>query len=201
MKKSVKIVLFGPRNVGKTNVGLFLSKKLGINYIDLDDILTEKYGSIQDIVDSKGWEYFRKVEHETLNKILSEDRDENSIIILGGGTVSHEYEKYRQKNINILNDFGPTEKIMLLPYKDLSRNSEILFQRIHRNSKPEERKPPLTDLPPQKETAYILKTRERYYREFASYVLYTEEMKEDEVADKIIKIFNLNSGSLTHTKE
>jgi shikimate kinase len=200
MGKSIKIVLFGPRNVGKTNVGLYLSEKLGINYLDLDDILTEKYGSIQDIVTRKGWEYFRKVEYEMLNKVLSEYRDEHSIIVLGGGTISHEYEKYRQKNINILNYFNPTEKIMLLPYKDLSRNSEILFQRIHKNSKPEERKPPLTDLSPQKETAYILKIREKYYRDFASYVLYTEEMTENEVADKIIKIFNLNSGSLSNEK-
>ena len=90
---------------------------------------------------------------------------------------------------------------MLLPYKDLSKNSEILFQRIHRNSKPEERKPPLTNLPPQKETAYILKIREKYYRDFASYIMYTEEMKEKEIADKIIKIFKLNSGSLSHDKE
>jgi shikimate kinase len=201
MKKRVKIVLFGPRNVGKTNVGLFLSKKLGINFIDLDDILTEKYGSIQDIVDRKGWGYFRKVEHETLNRILSEYRDEHSIIVLGGGTVSHEYYKYREKNINILNEFQPTEKIMLLPYNDLSKNSEILFQRTHKNSKPEERKPPLTNLPPQKETTYILKIREKYYTDFASYILYTEEMNENEIADKIIKTFRLNSGSLSHEKE
>jgi shikimate kinase len=201
MEKSIKIVLFGPRNVGKTNVGLYLSKKLGINYIDLDDILTERYGSIQDIVDSKGWGYFRKVENETLHEILSGCKDEHSIIVLGGGTISNEFDKYREKNINILNDFQPTEKIMLLPYKDLSRNSEILFQRTHKNSKPESRKPPLTNLSPQKETAYILKIRERYYRDFASYIMYTEEMKEDEIADKIIKTFKLNSGSLSQQKE
>jgi len=201
MKKNIKIILFGPRNVGKTNVGIYLSKKLGINYIDLDDILTERNGSIQDIVTRKGWGYFRKVENETLHEILSEYQDEHSIIVLGGGTISHEFDKYREKNINILNEFQPTEKIMLLPYKDLSRNSEILFQRIHKNSKPEERKPPLTNLPPPKETTYILKIREKYYRDFASYILYTEEMKEDEIADKIIKTFKLNSGSLSHDKE
>ena len=90
---------------------------------------------------------------------------------------------------------------MLLPYKDLSRNSEILLHRTHKNSKPEERKPPLTNLPPQKETTFILKIREKYYKEFASYILYTEEMKEDEIADKIVKIFKLNSGSLSQDKE
>lgn len=196
MEKKVKIILFGPRNVGKTNVGLFLSNRLGIGHIDLDDILREKHGSIQDIVSGKGWEYFRKIEHKILHDILTKWQDKNSIIVLGGGTISHEYEKYRKKNIDILNKFQPTEKIMLLPYKDLSRNSEILLNRTHINSKPEERKPPLTNLPPQKETSYILKSREKYYRDFASYILYTEEMKEDEIASKIIKIFKLNSGSL-----
>ncbi|UCH15131.1 MAG: hypothetical protein JSV22_03985 [Bacteroidales bacterium] len=196
MEKKVKIILFGPRNVGKTNVGLFLSERLGIGHIDLDDILTEKHGSIQDIVSGKGWEYFRRIEYKILHNILTKWQDKNSIIVLGGGTISHEYDKYRKKNIDILNKFQPTEKIMLLPYKDLSRNSEILSNRTHINSKPEERKPPLTDLPPQKETTYILKTREKYYTDFASYILYTEEMKENEIADKIIKIFKLNSGTL-----
>lgn len=201
MEKNIKIVLSGPRNVGKTNVGLFLSKRLGIEYIDLDDILTEKYGSIQDIVSRKGWGYFRKIEYKTLHEILTKCQDKHSIIVLGGGTISHEYDKYRKKNIDILNKFQPSEKIMLLPYKDLSRNSEILLHRTHKNSKPEERKPPLTNLPPQKETTFILKIREKYYKEFASYILYTEEMKEDEIADKIVKIFKLNSGSLSQDKE
>ena len=194
MKKNIRIVLFGPRNVGKTNVGIYLSKKLGINYIDLDNILSEKFGSIEDIVTRHGWEYFRKTEFETLQDILSKCRDKNTILILGGGTISHEFDKYREGNINILNKFQPSEKIMLIPFNDLSRNTKILTERTYKIIRPKDRKPPLTNMPPQKETSYILRNRGKYYRDFASYVLYTEDMREYEVADKIIEIFHLTFG-------
>ncbi len=192
MDKNIRIVLFGPRNVGKTNVGVYLSKKLGINYIDLDNILSEKFGSIEDIVARHGWEYFRKIEFETLQDILSRCRDEHTILILGGGTISHEYDKYREENINILNEFQPSEKIMLIPYNDLSKNAEILTERTYKITRPKDRKPPLTSMPPQKETSHILKKREKYYKDFASYILYTEDMREYEIADKIIEIFQLS---------
>jgi shikimate kinase len=193
MGKKIRIVLFGPRNVGKTNVGIYLSRKLGINYIDLDNILTERFGSIEDIVDRHGWEHFRKIEFETLKEILSRSHDESTIIILGGGTISHEFVKYRDGNINILNKFQPTEKIMLIPYNDLTRNATILTERTYKITRPKDRKPPLTSLSPQKETSHILKTREKHYKDFASYILYTEELREYEIADKIIEVFNLSS--------
>ncbi len=193
MGKKIRIVLFGPRNVGKTNVGIYLSRKLGINYIDLDNILTERFGSIEDIVDRYGWEHFRKIEFETLKEILSRSHDESTILILGGGTISHEYDKYREGNINILNEFQPTEKIMLIPYDDLSQNARVLTERTYKITRPKDRKPPLTTMSPKKETSHILKTREKYYKDFATYILYTEEMREYEIADKIIEVFHLSS--------
>jgi shikimate kinase len=193
MDKKIRIIIFGPRNVGKTNVGIYISKKLGINYIDLDNLLTDRFGSIEDIVDRHGWEYFRKIEFETLKEILSRSHDGNTILILGGGTISHEFDKYREGNINILNEFQPTAKIMLIPYDDLTKNARILTERTYKITRSKDRKPPLTSLSPQKETSHILKTREKYYKDFASYILYTEEMREYEIADKIIEIFDLSS--------
>lgn len=80
-----KIVLVGYMGSGKTTVGKILSKKTGIPFFDLDEIIeknTQK--TISELFLEIGEIKFRKLEHETLNHFLATQID--FILSLGGGT-------------------------------------------------------------------------------------------------------------------
>ncbi|WP_142783197.1 shikimate kinase [Changchengzhania lutea] len=79
------VVLIGYMASGKSTIGIILAKKLGYNFIDLDEYIEEKEKlKVKDIFTLKGEIYFRKKEAQYLNEILNE---ENRIVLsLGGGT-------------------------------------------------------------------------------------------------------------------
>ncbi len=81
----MNIILTGLRGSGKTTVGKILAKKLKWKFVDLDkEIEKEEKMKIKNIVELKGWEYFRAKEAEVTKKISQLD---NSIISTGGGTI------------------------------------------------------------------------------------------------------------------
>jgi len=80
-----KVILIGYMAVGKTTIAQLLSEKIGLKYVDLDNLIEKKTNlSISELFKLKGEIYFRKIEHEIFKEILS--NDENLIISTGGGT-------------------------------------------------------------------------------------------------------------------
>ena len=81
----MKIFLIGFMGSGKTHWGSQLSARLKLPFYDLDTVIAEKEGlSVSEIFSSKGEEYFRFREKETLETILAEH--ESFILSCGGGT-------------------------------------------------------------------------------------------------------------------
>ena len=81
----MKIVLLGYMASGKSTIGKQLSKKLSVQFLDLDDYISEKEQmSISEIFDKKGEVYFRLIEHKYLKAVL--EKEEDFILSLGGGT-------------------------------------------------------------------------------------------------------------------
>lgn len=81
----MKIVLMGYMASGKSTVGQLLASDLEIPFIDLDDFIEEQEKkSIQTIFSERGEIYFRKLEHQMLQKVLSEN--ESIVLSTGGGT-------------------------------------------------------------------------------------------------------------------
>lgn len=92
------IVLIGMSGVGKTSIGLELSKKLNYSFIDLDIEIEEKYKKkIEDIFKYEGEESFREKESSVLNNLLITN---NTVISTGGGIVE------RENNIKKINNIG-----------------------------------------------------------------------------------------------
>lgn len=84
MKKN--IVLIGMSGAGKTTIGISLSYKLKMAFLDMDEFIAKKYGmSISEIFEKYGEEHFRKLESETA-QYISENYT-NTIISTGGGVV------------------------------------------------------------------------------------------------------------------
>ncbi len=80
------IVLIGMSGAGKTTIGMAMSYKLKMAFVDMDAYIEKKYDmSIPEIFEKHGEEYFRNLETETA-KYLSENY-KNTIISTGGGVV------------------------------------------------------------------------------------------------------------------
>ncbi len=84
MKSKKNLVFLGMMGSGKSSIGSIISKKLNIEFIDIDnEIETELGMKISKIFEEKGEKYFRNIEEEITLKILKNKR---KVISLGGGT-------------------------------------------------------------------------------------------------------------------
>lgn len=93
------IVLIGMSGAGKTTIGMAMSYKLKMTFVDMDAFIEKKYDmSISEMFEKFGEEYFRNLETETA-KYLSENY-KNTIISTGGGVVM------RPENMEYLKSTG-----------------------------------------------------------------------------------------------
>jgi shikimate kinase len=80
-----KIILLGYMGCGKSTIAEKLSSLLQIPFVDLDKVIeTKAEMTINQIFESFGEVYFRKLEHDVFVELLA--APENQIIGLGGGT-------------------------------------------------------------------------------------------------------------------
>jgi len=78
-------VLIGYMASGKSSIGKKLAKKRNLQFIDLDESISEREAlSISAIFKTKGEIYFRKLEAEVLKELLNVKDD--FILAVGGGT-------------------------------------------------------------------------------------------------------------------
>ncbi|WP_185872910.1 shikimate kinase [Blattabacterium cuenoti] len=117
----MKITLIGYMACGKTTIGNMLSKKIKLNFYDLDDLLIKEIGSpIDNIFKTKGEKFFRKMEHIILKKFLK-DKNKQYVLSVGGGTPCY------YNNIDLLNKYSKTFY--------LKENISVLFDRLYKNKK------------------------------------------------------------------
>ncbi|WMJ88712.1 shikimate kinase [Anaerocolumna sp. MB42-C2] len=78
------LILIGFMGCGKTSVGLQLAKQLNFKFCDTDQIIEEKAkDTINHIFESKGEEYFRQLETETIKELKG--RLKATVLSVGGG--------------------------------------------------------------------------------------------------------------------
>tara|TARA_B110001452_G_scaffold68640_1_gene55267 strand:- start:1311 stop:1823 length:513 start_codon:yes stop_codon:yes gene_type:complete len=83
MKSKENLVFLGMMGSGKSSIGSIISKKLNIDFIDVDKQIEKKMGlTISKIFEIKGEKYFREIEEATTLKVLKKNK---IIISLGGG--------------------------------------------------------------------------------------------------------------------
>ena len=83
MESKENIVFLGMMGSGKTSIGLLVSKKLNLQFYDIDKVIEKELEmTISDIFEEKGEKFFRDFEEKTTLKIL---KKKGSIIALGGG--------------------------------------------------------------------------------------------------------------------
>ena len=84
----MNIFLVGFMGSGKSSLGVKMARRLGREFIDLDQAITDHEGmSISEIFDQNGEEHFRKVESNLLKRFTS---DMEAVVALGGGSPCSE---------------------------------------------------------------------------------------------------------------
>jgi shikimate kinase len=167
----MNIVLIGYRCSGKTSVGKLLASHLGREFVDLDATLERHAGtSIQNLVGERGWEFFRKLEHELVVEVCHKD---GLVIAPGGGTV------IQQENVCLLRENGFVVW--------LKGEAPILRARMLKEEQAGNVRPSLTGLDSLEEIEEVLALRTPLYRRAADLVVDTTGLStEEEVARAIM---------------
>lgn len=168
----MNIVLIGFRGTGKTSVGKGLSEKLGLEFIDADDIIEERSGiSIREIFQTKGESAFRLIESDVISELSKLD---TKIIAAGGGAVL-EY-----KNVKNLKRHG----ILIL----LEADSDTIYKRIKDDDRTKSQRPPLSEQNLHQEIKDLLKFRKDYYQRAADHTVNTTDKTVETVVDEALQI-------------
>ena len=165
MKSRKNIVFLGMMGSGKSSVGIIVSKKLDLEFYDIDKIIEKRQGSnISKIFEEKGEKYFRKIEEEVTLKILKKNR---SVISLGGGAFLN--KNIREEIVNKHLSFW------------LKWDSRTLIKRIFKSSKR-----PIAMKSTKEELVDLIKKRSNIYSK-ALYKINCENLTKIEIVNKILK--------------
>jgi len=166
----MRIALTGFMGTGKTVVGRRLAERLGLAFIDLDDLIQEEAGmGIPEIFASEGEAGFRRRERALIAAIANR---EDVVLATGGGAVLD------PENVRILK----TEGVLVC----LQAEPRTILERIGRDaSRPllqtSDRMARIRDLLEQRATAYAA----------ADLTVETSRLDIDEIVDRIVSHLRL----------
>ena len=170
MKSKENIVFLGMMGSGKTSIGSIVSRRLNLNFFDIDQAIENNQNmKVAKIFEIKGENFFREIEKKITLDIL---RNKKGVIALGGGAFMN---KIIKKEIlkNHLSFW-------------LNWDNDTLINRI-KNSK----KRPLAFNSSRNKLLEIIKKRSLIYSK-ALYKINCENYTKQEIAKKIIQIYETN---------
>ena len=170
MKSSKNIVFLGMMGSGKTSIGFLISKKLNLEFFDIDNHIENNLGmKISKIFKNKGEKFFREYEEKITLNILKKN---NIVIALGGGAFL---------NKNIRNEILKNHFSFWLKLE-----SDILIKRIKNSTKR-----PLAYNISDIELKNMIKERSKIYSK-ALYKINCNNLNKTKIMNKIINIYETN---------
>lgn len=171
----MNLVLIGYRGTGKSVVGTLVAERLNMQYVSMDARIIEKAGMpIPEIVEARGWPGFRDLESEVAQEVGQLD---GLVVDTGGGVIE------RPENVTALQSNALVIWLKASVYTIVSR-IQMDTQR-----------PSLTGKTFTEEVAEVLDRRIPLYTHAAQYEIDTDHLTPEEIADRIIDIWKLISGS------
>ena len=170
MNSNKNLVFLGMMGSGKSSIGNLVSKKLGLPFIDIDNLIVISAGmSVSEIFEKKGEDYFRNLEEKITLKSLKKIKN---VVSLGGGGFIND----KIRNTILANHFSFW----------LNCNESTLIKRIKDN-----KKRPLAYKSTEQEIRSIIKSRSKIYSN-AQFKINCNKLTKTEIVKKIIKIYELN---------
>ena len=168
----MNILLIGFKAVGKTTLGKLLSLKMGLEFIDMDNVICKMHSDdTGEILDCRklylkyGEEYFRNIETKALKSMLLEGK---KIIAVGAGAIE------KKHNREILKNLG---KVIYL-----KESKEKIWERIVNQGFP-----PFFDVNnPRKSFEELFLKRTKYYEEIASIVINCDGLDKGNILSEIV---------------
>lgn len=162
-----KIVLTGLRGTGKSTVGKLVAKRLGMDFVDVDNFIETKHQiNIKQAVQKNGWEYFRKLEAEAIEEITKKS---NLVISTGAGAVMFDKNAKNLKDDSLVFMLKADPKILA---KRISRYKKLPALTKHRSV--------LAEL------EEVWKQRKVRYYSVSDFIIDTDESDPKAVAAQII---------------
>jgi shikimate kinase len=166
----MNIILIGYRCSGKSNVGKLLAEELGWEFVDLDVVLEHRAGtSIESLVADRGWDFFRKLEHDLIAEVCRKD---GLVIAPGGGAV------IQQENVCLLRNNGFVVW--------LKGEAPTLRARMLKEERAGKLRPSLTGSDSLEEIEEVLALRTPLYQQAADLMVDTTELSAEAVARAIV---------------
>ena len=110
------IILTGFMGTGKSTVGRLLARRLGLGFLDLDELIEKEAGMpIRDIFSSSGEAGFRALESKAIERLSSGELGAELVVSTGGGAV------VREENRSHLKGFGTLVCLKASPEEILRR--------------------------------------------------------------------------------
>lgn len=134
-----KLVLTGFMGTGKTTLGRLVAEKVGVPFVDLDDVIVQKVGlSIPEIFEKYGEAGFRVWESAVCAEVAADPRV--MVVATGGGALLNPVNRQMFAHSTIICLISPSEKVyerlkdqnnrpLLSGENPLERIAELLVQR------------------------------------------------------------------------
>ena len=167
MNSRENLVFLGMMGSGKSSIGSLVSKKLNIEFIDVDHEIEKKIGTtISKIFEKNGEKYFREIEEFTTLKYLKRKK---TVISLGGGAFLNNRIKKEVLSNHI--SFW------------LNWDIKTLVDRIK-----DSKKRPIAQMSSKNQIEELIKKRSIIYSK-AMYKIDCENLSKNEIVTDIIKIY------------
>ncbi|MGA3117001.1 MAG: shikimate kinase [Syntrophobacteraceae bacterium] len=168
------IALIGFRATGKSTVGQILARKLGREFVDMDQRLTSEAGrDIATWVEQDGWDSFRRSESGLLG-IISEQK--GLVVATGGGII-----------------LDPQSRTVLRKHFFtvwLKATPQTIYARLSSDPGSLRTRPSLSELPMEQEIVKVLSERKSLYAQVAVIEIDTEGKHSIQIADEIVTLFS-----------
>ena len=161
------IILTGFMGTGKSTIGRALAQRLGLTFVDTDQLIEERSGCpIADIFARQGEAAFRRMEAELAQELA---RQPDLVIATGGGFFTN------PENVTVLQSGG---QIICL-----TATAEEILERV---KKQQHIRPLLQDPNPLQRINKLLREREAVYRQFPQ--VSTDGQTTGQVVDNILTL-------------
>ena len=170
----MNLFLIGYRCTGKTTIAQAVAQAIDWSFVDADTRLVRECGKpIKEIVDTEGWEAFRRMERSTLKQICTKDRQ---VVATGGGVVLD------KANIKAMKTSGMVVW--------LGASAGTIQKRMLQDKNTGNFRPALTDKGRIEEIEDMLLKRKPYYESASDFSIHTDDVPLSEITQTIIEKLN-----------